>query len=158
MSKKHLEYNNYLGSVDFDIERGVLHGKILHIRDLVTFEATDLPALEEAFQDSVDEYLEDCAFVGKDPDKAFSGTFNVRIGADLHRKVSINACVQEMNINEYIKHCIKSCIDAEQMIIEPRKVENHTHNHFHAVISSEADITQSPEWEINTPKYGGARH
>ena len=36
-------------------------------------------------------YLEFCAETGKQPEKPFKGSFNVRIGADLHRKATLAA-------------------------------------------------------------------
>ena len=56
---KVMEYKGYQGSVDFSLEDRVLHGKILHINDLVTFEAESLAALEEAFHEAVEDYLDD---------------------------------------------------------------------------------------------------
>ena len=43
-------YKGYQGSVETSIEDGVLHGKIMFINDLVTYEATTLKALEKQFE------------------------------------------------------------------------------------------------------------
>ena len=63
----HLSYKGYLGTIEPDLETGTLFGKLAFIRDLVTFEATTLKALEREFKNSVDGYLADCAKLGKPP-------------------------------------------------------------------------------------------
>lgn len=64
----HLSYKGYLGTIEPDLESGMLFGKLAFIRDLVTYEANDLKALEQEFRASVDGYLEDCSELGKVPD------------------------------------------------------------------------------------------
>ena len=79
----YLKYKGYLGTIEPDLETGELFGKLAFIRDLVTYEAETLKALEIAFQQSVDGYLEACAEVNKQPDQPFKGTFNIRISPQL---------------------------------------------------------------------------
>jgi predicted HicB family RNase H-like nuclease len=61
----YLKYKGYLGTIEPDLETGELFGKLAFIRDLITYEAETLKALEQAFQESVDGYLESCAELGK---------------------------------------------------------------------------------------------
>lgn len=69
MSEQRLEYKGYQGSVEVSLEDNVLHGKILHIVDLVTFEALTPDGLRQAFETQVDEYMEFCENEGVVPDK-----------------------------------------------------------------------------------------
>ena len=93
----YLKYKGYLGTIEPDLETGELFGKLAFIRDLVTYEAETLKALELAFQESVDGYLESCAELGKQPDQPFKGTFNVRISPELHRKAVLAASGHSLN-------------------------------------------------------------
>ena len=54
----YLKYKGYIGSVEFSKEDAVLHGKIIGINDLVTYEANCVVELKKAFIDSVEDYLE----------------------------------------------------------------------------------------------------
>jgi len=72
MSEQRLEYKGYQGSVEVSLEDDVLHGKILRITDLVTFEAKTPDGLRQAFEQEVDEYLVFCEEEGVAPDKPFS--------------------------------------------------------------------------------------
>lgn len=107
-----LKYKGYLGTIEPQIEENTLYGKLAFIRDLVTYEATDLKALKEEFERSVDDYLEFCEEAGKQPEKPLKGSFNVRTGPELHKAaviaagdMSLNAFVCEA-IKEKIEHCV----------------------------------------------------
>jgi predicted HicB family RNase H-like nuclease len=52
-----LRHNGYLGSVYFSLEDGVFFGKLEFIRDLVTFEATEVKGLNATSEEAVDDYL-----------------------------------------------------------------------------------------------------
>ena len=97
-----VEYKGYRGSVKFAGDDRVLHGKILGIEDLVTFEATSVSRLEKAFRDAVDDYIEVCAEIGKTPERAYSGKTPLRIAADLHRQLAIEAEIQGQSLNALI--------------------------------------------------------
>ncbi len=60
-----IDQNGFTGSVLYNPEDRVFHGKIEFITDLVTFEGTSVDELETAFAEAVDDYLELCEAVGK---------------------------------------------------------------------------------------------
>ena len=49
--------------------------EVINTRDVITFQADSAEAIERAFHDSVDDYLEFCKSRGEKPEKPFSGTF-----------------------------------------------------------------------------------
>lgn len=55
-----LEHKGYSGNVEIDVEAGYFHGEVLDLRDVVTFEGRTVEEVEQAFRDSVDDYLEFC--------------------------------------------------------------------------------------------------
>ena len=46
-----LKYKGYLGSAEFSAEDEVLHGQIVAINDLVTYEGDSVKALKKAFEE-----------------------------------------------------------------------------------------------------------
>lgn len=106
MSKKILEYKGFQGSVEFSLENNLLFGKILHIEDLVSFEADDIKGLQASFEESVEDYLKTCEELGVVPDKPYSGTLNVRIGPALHRQAARQAAAEEKSINDLIREAV----------------------------------------------------
>ena len=107
-----MNYKNYHGSVNFDMEEKIFYGQIEFIRDLVNYEARDADNLLKVFYEAVDNYLDDCKILGKIPDKPFKGSFNIRIEPSLHKEIalyaiqhgeSLNGVVQEA-LNKFIAH------------------------------------------------------
>lgn len=97
-----MEYKGYLGSADVDVEGNALVGKLLFIRDTITYSALTVPDLEKAFHEAVDDYLAACAEEGSHPDLPCKGSFNVRVGPQRHREVALAARGQNMGLNEFI--------------------------------------------------------
>tara|TARA_R110000850_G_scaffold12930_1_gene42676 strand:- start:166 stop:534 length:369 start_codon:yes stop_codon:yes gene_type:complete len=110
MNSKVLKYEGQIGSIEHDLDRGLLYGKLLFIQDLVTYEAESLRGLDQEFRVSVDEYLKDCADMGIKPNKPFHGSFNIRIGRELHRKLAIKAAGEGMGLNEAVQRAVENFI------------------------------------------------
>jgi len=55
-----MKYKGYTGHVEYDDEAKVFHGAVLGIKDVVTFQGTTVDEIEQAFKDSVDDYLAFC--------------------------------------------------------------------------------------------------
>lgn len=106
-----LVYKGYRGVVEFSAADNVFFGKLFGINDLVTFEGTSVKALEKSFREAVDDYLATCAELGKEPERIFKGSFNVRIDPDIHRKAALKAQAQSISLNELVEKAIKKEID-----------------------------------------------
>ncbi|MDQ6814287.1 MAG: type II toxin-antitoxin system HicB family antitoxin [Bacteroidota bacterium] len=101
-----LEYKGYIANVNFNAKEELFYGKIVGINDLVSFEGETAKELKQAFYAAVDDYLETCKELGKDPDKTYKGVFNVRIPSDLHRKAAIVAAAKNVTLNDLVKTAI----------------------------------------------------
>src|SRR3954452_21055649 len=97
-----IEYKGYSGLMEVDAEDGVISGRVLGIRDVVTFEGDTVPEAIQAFRDSVDDYLEFCAERGVAPEKPFSGKFIVRISPELHHALAVKAESRRMSLNSLV--------------------------------------------------------
>lgn len=64
-----MEYKGYHAKIEFDEKSKTLRGKIEGINDYVDFEADDISSLEVEFHSAVDDYLEFCKEVEKNPEK-----------------------------------------------------------------------------------------
>jgi predicted HicB family RNase H-like nuclease len=111
-----LQYKDYLASVHFSSEDDVFYGKILGINDLVSFEGASVKELKKAFHEAVEDYLETCKNVGKEPNKTYKGTFNVRIPTDLHKEAAVFAAVNNLSLNDFVKTAINFALVHKQEI------------------------------------------
>jgi predicted HicB family RNase H-like nuclease len=107
-----MEYKGYIGKVEFDDSVNVFHGRVVNIRDVVTFEGTTVEELQREFHEAVDDYLEFCASRGEKPDKPFSGRFNVRLSPELHRQVAMAAAHEGESLNSYVSKSLERAVDA----------------------------------------------
>jgi predicted HicB family RNase H-like nuclease len=105
-----MEYKGYIGKVEIDEEAGILHGEVINIRDVITFEGTSVAEMQKAFRESVDDYLAFCAQRGESPEKPFSGKFVVRMPADLHRKAYVQAKLADKSLNGWITDVVKTAL------------------------------------------------
>lgn len=101
-----MRYKNYIGTVEYDDEAEIFHGEVINTRDVITFQGTSVKEINKAFKDSVDDYLAFCKERGEEPDKPFSGTFNVRIKPDLHRIAVISAKRSGLSLNKWVEKAI----------------------------------------------------
>ena len=97
-----LEYKGYTGAVEFDDEAGLFHGRVLHLRDVITFQGTSVEELRHEFHESVDGYLEWCVERSEKPEKPFSGKVLLRMGPDLHQRAAIAAMKAKSSLNDWI--------------------------------------------------------
>jgi len=133
-----INYKGFTGSIEVSFKDKCIFGKILFINDLVTYEADSLSKLEEEFKDAVEDYLETCSDLGLEPHKSFSGTFNVRIGQELHQNIAFYAIKNDKTINTVVKKAIETYMHKSNQKTE---IHNHTYN-----IKVEKDMKEfSPE-------------
>jgi predicted HicB family RNase H-like nuclease len=64
-----MTYRGYTACIDFDDRDQIFWGKVIGIQDSITFEGDTVAKLTEDFHAAIDFYLEDCAAVGKSPQK-----------------------------------------------------------------------------------------
>ena len=103
-----MEYKGYLGSVEFSEADGVFFGKVLGIRALLSYEGTTAKELVEDFHGAVDDYLTLCAAEGTQPEKAYKGSFNVRVSPELHRQAALYAQAHHLSLNGVVERALQT--------------------------------------------------
>ncbi len=111
--KNMMNYKGYYGSVNYDEDALILYGKLEFIRALVSYEGETVAEIKEAFSQAVDDYLTMCQQENIIPEKPFKGSFNVRVGEELHEKASIAALKRNVKLNEFIKQAIEHEVQRE---------------------------------------------
>jgi predicted HicB family RNase H-like nuclease len=101
-----MKYKGYEAVVEFDEEAEIFHGEVINIRDVITFQGDNVKDLKQAFQDSVDDYLEFCKERGEEPEKPFSGKLMLRINPELHKTIAIKAKKEGQSLNSWIEKCL----------------------------------------------------
>ena len=108
-----MEYKGYIGKVEIDEEAGILHGEVINIRDVVTFEGQTVDELQQAFRDSVEDYLAFCAQRGEAPEKPFSGKFVLRLPTELHRRAYVKAKSADKSLNSWVTEVLETAVQEQ---------------------------------------------
>lgn len=98
-----MKYKGYHGQVNYDDEAKLFHGEIVGLRDVITFQGTSVNELEQAFKDSIDEYLDFCQELSRTPEKPFSGRLVLRIPPEVHEKAAYEAKRSGVSLNAWLK-------------------------------------------------------
>ena len=106
-----MEYKGYFAKVDFIDDDNIFHGEIINLRDVITFEGETVDELKQAFQDSVDDYLDFCKQRGEDPEKPYSGKFVVRVEPELHKNITIEARKEGKSLNVWVKDALSKALN-----------------------------------------------
>lgn len=153
MSKNTLEYKGYTGSSEISVEDDCLFGRILFIDDLIAYEGATPRQLFTSFKDAVDRYLAYCEETGTAPNKQYSGTFNVRVGSDLHRDACKQAMLVGKTLNDFVKDCLAQRLSPTPVVVAV--TENHHHYHPEKQSYDEESFQEWPpsNRETNVPKH-----
>lgn len=109
-----IEYKGYFAKVEFSVRDQLLYGKIEGIDDLITFQCESAATIEREFQLAVDDYLIFCETVGKTPQKAYKGSFNVRVSPELHQKADILAKKSGRTLNQVVSDALSEYLDGKE--------------------------------------------
>lgn len=101
-----LEYKGYVGSIEFSEKDCVFYGKVQGIRSLISYEGESAKELVADFHTAVDDYLSLCEERGSEPERAYKGTFNIRISPELHKSAAIYAYEHKTSLNSVVEEAI----------------------------------------------------
>ena len=100
------EYKGYIGVVEAD--EAAFVGRVAGLRDVITFEGATFAEVDQAFRESIDDYLAFCAERGEQPDRTFSGKVPLRLEPELHRRAAARAQAEGLSLNQWIARRIES--------------------------------------------------
>ena len=102
-----MKYKGYTGAAEVDEDAEIIYGRVIGLRDVITFQGQTVAEARQSFQDSVDDYLEFCASRGEPPEKPFSGRFLVRVNPALHRTLAQAAEVRGTSLNAVVEQALR---------------------------------------------------
>ena len=99
---KTISYKGYIAVIEPDLDDGILVGRVVNTRDLIGFHSETIAQAIESFHAAVDEYIEDCRQRGKEPNKPYSGKFNLRLTPQLHGEIASAAAKAGKSLNQWV--------------------------------------------------------
>jgi len=101
-----IEYKGYVARIELDEDEKILHGRVINIGDVVTFEAPSAPQLLREFKRSMEDYFAFCKKRGEEPEKPFSGKFVLRVDPAVHRAIAVAADREAKSINKWAEETL----------------------------------------------------
>ena len=105
-----MEQKGYYARIEYSDEDSCFFGTVAGIVDVISFEGRDIDELKAAFADAVDDYLDMCLRLGKEPQKIYKGSFNVRIDPELHKRAAIAAFSSGISLNQLVEKAVDSFV------------------------------------------------
>ncbi|SIT09378.1 type II toxin-antitoxin system HicB family antitoxin [Paracoccus saliphilus] len=101
-----MTYKGYHARIEYDDDDAIFVGHIAGITDEVGFHAETVPDLKGAFHEAVDDYLEACTKIGKEPQKPYSGKVMFRISPEVHQKAALAAELSGKSLNQWAEEAL----------------------------------------------------
>ena len=70
------------------------------------FHADSVEELKQAFREAVEDYIETCARIGKEPRKLYSGRVMFRVDPEVHRKAVLAAELSGKSLNRWAEEAL----------------------------------------------------
>ncbi|MCP4425356.1 MAG: type II toxin-antitoxin system HicB family antitoxin [Chloroflexi bacterium] len=99
---KPMTYKGYAARIGYSDEDELFVGRVVGVRDIITFHGESVNEIRKAFYEAVDFYLTTCAERGEQPNKPYSGKLLVRMPIETHAAVATIAEVNNKSINQWI--------------------------------------------------------
>jgi len=104
-----LKYKGYSGTVEYSEEDNCLMGKVMGLnKNLISFEGKTVEELKADFEAGIELYLDNCKERGIKPQKAYSGSLNIRIPSEVHSQLALKAQITGRSINAIIKDLLSN--------------------------------------------------
>ncbi len=104
---KPMTYREYSAHIAYSDEDELFIGRVVGIRDMITFHGESVEEIRDAFHDAVDFYLETCAERGEQPNKPYSGKELLRMPVETHASVATKAEVSGKSLNQWIVEALE---------------------------------------------------
>ncbi len=107
-----MTHNGFAARVEYSEEDGCFVGHIAGIRDVIGFHGESVAELRAAFEEAVEDYLETCRKLGREPNRPFSGQFRLRLPPELHARAAMAAESHGKSLNTWVSDAIERSITA----------------------------------------------
>ena len=96
----------YVARIEYDDEDGIFTGRLAGIRDGVGFHADTVAELRAAFHEAVEDHVETCVRLGREPQRAFSGQVMFRVAPEVHRRAVVAADLAGKSLNAWAEEVL----------------------------------------------------
>ncbi len=105
-----MTYKGYSAFIQYSQGDACLVGRVIGITDVIGFHGDSITEMKMAFEEAIDDYLETCQKLNRDPNKPFSGRFNVRLEPQTHAKLVVKAAQKNQSLNQFVRETLERAV------------------------------------------------
>ncbi len=102
-----MSFKGYTARVEFDERDSIFVGRVLGIRDIISFEGTTVAELRAEFEAAINDFLKECAERGVSPEKPASGKLMLRVPPEVHAAAAVAAQASGKSLNQWAAEALR---------------------------------------------------
>ena len=99
--------DGYQAIIEYDRATNKLHGRFVGLNGSPDFYSRDVEHLRAEGAVVLRVFFDSCEELGIEPEKQYSGKFNVRISSDLHARAAAAAATSGKSLNQWVSDCLE---------------------------------------------------
>ncbi|MGY6555106.1 MAG: type II toxin-antitoxin system HicB family antitoxin [Wenzhouxiangella sp.] len=105
-----MSYKGYAARIEYSADDKCFVGRVAGIRDVIGFHGDSVTELQAAFEEAVDDYLETCSRLQRDPQRPYSGRLMLRIDPSIHASAAMQAEAQGKSLNAWAQEVLRQAL------------------------------------------------
>ena len=105
-----MTYKGYFAKINFDDRDNIFWGKVIGVKDSITFEGETVTELKEDFHNAIDHYLTICEQENVTPDKPYSGKLTLRLPPQTHAEIAQAAAQKGTSLNKWVTDTLTQAV------------------------------------------------
>ncbi len=100
--------DGYQAIIEYDRDTDKLQGRFIGLNGSPEFYSRDVEHLRAEGAVALRMFFDRCEELGIEPEKQYSGKFNVRISSHLHASVAAAAAAAGKSLNQWVSECLEA--------------------------------------------------
>lgn len=105
-----MTHKGYTARIEFDERDNCFVGRILGLRAIISFHGETVEELHKRFEDSIEDFLQDCKEQGVRPEKPASGKLMLRVPSEIHGAALTAAQAAGKSLNQWATEVLQKAI------------------------------------------------
>lgn len=105
-----MEIQGYKAVIKYDPDINMFRGEFVSLNGGADFYATNIEDLRKEGERSLTVFLEMCREEGIEPQKKYSGKFNLRVPPELHAEVATKAAAEGKSLNQCVADILNEAV------------------------------------------------
>lgn len=107
-----MSHKGYTARVEFDERDNIFVGRILGIRNIISFHGETVAELRAEFATAIKDYVADCKEHGLKPEKPASGKLLLRVPPEVHGKALVVSQAAGKSLNQWATEVLRRAVQS----------------------------------------------